>query len=351
MLHASRNMTNPDNILRDGLRALERKLPPGWTASMTAGPRGVAAIVAIRSPDRQEGAIAIQAHARLTPKQTQQLAAAGAPTAGLPLAVFARYLSESTRARLREHGVGYLDLTGHVRIVLSKPGLMIETEGAPVDPDREQRPARSLRGSKAGRIVRILVDRKSPPGVREIAEAASVDAGYVSRVLALLDTEALVTRVGHGKLERVEWPALLRRWAADAPLDSRGTVMTLLEPRGLGTLVKKLAGSGERYVVTGELVAAAVAPVAPPRLATIWLRDASEAAKRLNLRPAEAGANVLAIEPSDDSVFDGATERDGIMHAALSQVAADLLTSPGRGPAEAEELIEWMIANEEAWRR
>lgn len=31
-------------------------------------------------------------------------------------------------------------------------------------------------------------------------------------------------------------------------------------------------------------------------------------------------------------------------------VAANLATSPGRGPAEAEELIAWMQASEEAWR-
>jgi hypothetical protein len=35
---------------------------------------------------------------------------------------------------------------------------------------------------------------------------------------------------------------------------------------------------------------------------------------------------------------------------APSQAAADLLTSSGRGPEEAEALIEWMLANEEAWR-
>jgi hypothetical protein len=350
VLHKTRNMVNPDNILRDGRRALERKLPPGWSASVTDAPRGSDAILSIRSPDRREGAIAIQTHARLTPKRAAQLADGGT-TEGMPLAVFARYLSESTRARLRDLDVGYLDLTGNIRIILSKPGLVIETEGASVDPDRQQRPARTLRGSKAGRIVRILVDRKSPPGVREIAEAASVDAGYVSRVLTLLDSEALIARIGRGKIDSVDWPALLRRWATEAPLDSRGTEMTLLEPRGLSALLTKLASSSEQYVVTGELAAKAVAPVAPPRLATIWLRDASEAAKRLQLRPAAAGANVLAIEPSDDSVFDGATERDGIRHAALSQVAADLLTSPGRGPAEAEELIEWMLANEEVWRR
>ena len=43
-------------------------------------------------------------------------------------------------------------------------------------------------------------------------------------------------------------------------------------------------------------------------------------------------------------------QRDGLTYAAPAQVAADLLTSPGRGPAEGEALIEWMAQNEGAWR-
>ncbi len=38
------------------------------------------------------------------------------------------------------------------------------------------------------------------------------------------------------------------------------------------------------------------------------------------------------------------------MAAPLVQVAADLLTGPGRSPAETEALMEWMTSNEEAWR-
>ncbi|MEO5919448.1 MAG: hypothetical protein ABIQ17_07810 [Candidatus Limnocylindrales bacterium] len=48
--------------------------------------------------------------------------------------------------------------------------------------------------------------------------------------------------------------------------------------------------------------------------------------------------------------FERAWEREGIRYAALAQVAADLLTSPGRSPSQAEALIEWMKANEHAWR-
>ena len=79
--------------------------------------------------------------------------------------------------------------------------------------------------------------------------------------------------------------------------------------------------------------------------------DANEAAKRLGLRSAEAGANVLFLEPGDNCVFDGVQELNGVSYAAPSQVVADLLTSPGRGPSEAEELLNWMQANEQVWRR
>lgn len=344
-----------NNLVQEALRSLRRRLPPGWSLGapiLEAAGGSVDATAEVTAPDRRQAALSFEAKTRLDPKGARALVeSTRGPRIQGPLVVVSRYLSEDTRARLQEGNLGYLDLTGNVRIVLAKPGLFIETQGASQDPDREERPARSLRGPKAGRIVRALIDRREPPGVRELAAITKINAGYVSRVLSLLDQQALITRIGHGKLQSVDWPALLRRWAKDAPLETRGQVRTYLEPRGLSALLARLAKSEERYVVTGGLAAAASAPTAPTRLGTIWIGDAAEAAKRLDLRPVEAGANVLLIEPNDQDVFEGATRREGIWYAAPSQVAADLLTSPGRGPAEGEELIGWMRMNEDAWRR
>lgn len=346
MLHESRNMPRIDNnLVRDGLEALRRRLPPGWSASARAG-----SFVEVAAPDQRVGALAFEARARLAPKDVRPLVNALDEASGATVVV-SPYLSEGARVRLREGDVGYLDLTGNARIVLAEPGLYIETQGASEDPNREERPARSLRGAKAGRIVRALIDRRTPPGVRELAALTKIDAGYVSRVLAFLDSEALISRVGRGRMESVDWPALLRRWAQEAPLESRGTVRTFLEPRGLSALVGRLAKLEQPYVVTGSLAAVAIAPIAPARLATIWVSDAAAAASALSLRPADAGANVMLVEAGDESVFEGAAQREGVWYAAPTQVAADLLTSPGRGPQEAEELIEWMKANEETWRR
>jgi hypothetical protein len=350
MLSSSSNMALRDNILiRDGLRELRRRLPLGWSAG---SPADIGNTTEITGPDRRRGSIRLETRAHLDPRGVRSLidTTGQAPTREV-LVVVAPYLSEGTRALLQAGDIGYIDLTGNARIVMSKPGLFIQTQGADKDPDRKQRTSRSLRGAKAGRIVRALLDRKEPPGVRELALLTKVDPGYISRVLAFLDTEALVTRVGHGRMQAVDWPSLLRRWAQEAPLESRGQARTFLEPRGFPALLNRLAKSEERYVVSGGLAAAAFAPNAPTRLATIWLRDAVDGAARLGLRPAEAGANVMLIEPGDDDVFEGAVQRDGVWYAAPSQVAVDLLTSPGRGPAEGEELISWMLANEEAWRR
>lgn len=355
LLHVVRNSPLQDNVLlRHGLEALRQRLPPGWRVREPAEleTRGADAAVEIVAPDRSSGSLAVEVKARLDPKRARDLIGALRERhPDLALLVIAPYLSEATRARLRDAGVGYLDLTGNVRIVVSQPGLFIEARGAEGDPDRDARGARSLRGPKAGRIVRALIDQKRPPGVRELGALTQIDPGYVSRVLAYLDAEALVTRVGRGRLESVDWPALLRRWAADAPLESRGRARTYLEPRGLSALTARLASSEARYAVTGSLAAAAFAPVAPARLAMIWARDAARAAVDLELRPADAGANVILLDPRDEGAFEGAARRDGVWYAAPSQIAADLLTSPGRGPSEGEELIRWMTANEEEWRR
>jgi hypothetical protein len=59
----------------------------------------------------------------------------------------------------------------------------------------------------------------------------------------------------------------------------------------------------------------------------------------------------MLIEPRDSSILSDVTiDEAGMRWAPPVQVAADLLTSPGRGPAEGEALLRCMADNEEAWR-
>ena len=125
---------------------------------------------------------------------------------------------------------------------------------------------------------------------------------------------------------------------------------TYLEPRGPSVLFDRLREADFRYAVTGSFAAVRLAPVAEPRLVTLYANDPEIAADSLGLRPAETGGNVVIARPFDPVVFERTEIADGITYARVTQVLLDLMTGPGRGPAEAEALREWMRENEEIWK-
>ncbi len=354
MLPKLGNMLSKGNKLVPlALAEITRRMPPGWSIENLSAIPPFGERVSIAGPDGRRSPVRLVAKRTLDPRRamdlTRQPQLAPSRDAALTV-VISPYLSPAVRDRLSRSGFGYVDLTGNSRLVLTDPGLYLETSGADRNPDPSQRPTRSLRGPKAGRIVRTLCDLRQPPGIREIASRTGLDAGHVSRIVALLDRETLVERGARGRITKVDWERLLRRWAQDAPLENRADMASFLEPRGLPVSLGRIASSGLRYVITGSLAASRLAPIAPPRLAILYVESIDRAAQELGLRPAETGGNVRLLFPSDEWTFEGANQEGGLLYAAPSQVAADLLTGPGRGPAEGEELIRWMAENQEKWR-
>ena len=334
---------------------LRSRLPEGWEVDCKGRGGGIDHLPAdaqfrVRGPDGRSARLDVYSKRVLQPRGVLMLRMYLEDRPSADSVVAAPYLSSAVRRRLQEAGLGFIDLTGNIRIVLSSPGLFIEASGADVNPDRQSRPSRSLRGDKAGRIVRVLVDRRDPPGVRELAGLARVNPGYASRIVVLLDEQALIERSERGRILSVDWARLLERWSQDAPLSSRGQQTTCLDPRGIRATTSRLAKSNLRYSVTGTSAVSEFAPVAAARLAVVYVESVDDAVSTLDLRIAERGANVILIEPHDDGVFEGSTLRNGLNVVAVSQAAADLLSSPGRGPAEAEALIAWMRENEGGWR-
>ncbi len=291
--------------------------------------------------------------ARVCPKSrvVDYLAATLQPTTAEPVLIASPFLSPRTQERLRSRGFAYADLTGNVRLELTEPGLFIEISGARENPEPSPRDRKSLKGAKAGRLVRALCDFRPPVGLRELAKRAGVHPGYASRVVDFLDREALVTRAPRGPITAVDWRALLNRWSQEySPFRRRGATM-YLAARGIPAVTERLTQlKGQRYAVTGSWAAAGVAPLAPPRLLMVYVDRPREVEQALDLRPADAGANVALFTPFDEVVFERTSVDRGTTIAALSQIAADLMTSPGRGPNEAEALMLWMQENEEAWR-
>jgi hypothetical protein len=361
LLHDMRNTADLDNkLISRAISGLRTRLPSNWRMDVEAQPASsvgvLDALLRLCAADGTCGNFILEARNRVEPKDVStiadQLTVYGrlGDGEGAEPVVVAPYLSSRTRERLEERGVGYIDLTGNVRVVLDRPALFVHTRGAERDPRREERPARTLKGAKAARIVRALCDFAPPVGVRELADRAGTDPGYVSRVFALLEREDLIQREHRGPVTSVDWHALIRRWTDDYSLFGSNRTGSYLEPRGLNSLLPKLSNPDFRYAVTGSLGSASIAPLAPARLAVIFVDDIEDAAERLALRQTEAGANIILAEPFDPIVYERDEERDGITYVAPSQNAADLLTSLGRGSNEAEELMEWMASNEGAWR-
>ena len=324
------------------MRVMQDRLPPGWNVKRVGTPSR-APRLRITSKEGRSGELPVSALSRPDPRTARQL------PKERPILVAAPYLSQSVRDVLEAQDASYVDKTGNVRLVLEVPGLFIVTSGAEANPWPDERRF-TLRGAKAGRVVCALALSIPPVGVRELATAAGTDPGYVSRLLRMLDREALLDRTARGRVERVDWRKLLLRWSEEAPLESRSVASTWLAPRGLTSLWEGLRGADFDYAVTGSAAAAVIAPVAPTRLASVYVDDAEGAARALGLRSVGASANVVLLLPEDSSVFQRTDEPDGLRRAPLPVVVADLLSGPGRSPAEAEALLDWMASNEEAWR-
>jgi hypothetical protein len=349
------------------------KMPEGWSVSVDREPPARVsgqwrpdALLVVDAPNKAQARLAVEVRASLYPRDAYALSSElgslwlrpPVPKGRIPsvdevdgVLVLSRFLTERTRSMLEKLGFSYADATGNLRITTRVPPLFIEISGADANPWAEDRPLRSLRGPASARVVRALLDFRPPYPLRLLAEMAELPLGSASRVVSLLVSEALVERMGRGPIERVDWKGLLQRWSQDYSLLEANRSKFFLEPRGPKALLARLTELEGPYAVTGSLAASRRAEVAPAALAAVYVRNIDKAASGLGLRAAPSGGNVVLIEPLADVAFERTWDQDGITYAALPQVAVDLTTSPGRGPAEAEALTEWMEENEDAWRR
>jgi hypothetical protein len=336
------NRMKEANIVRQASRVLGERLPAGWKQRIMPAkgrpPSGAA--LEITGPDGAKTRLAIEAKTSLFPRDVDALRSRIEDRAGATNLIVARFLKSSTRRRLRENNLNYLDLTGNLRLVTTRPGLYVETSGADADPEPPAEPNRSLRGPKAGRVVRALCDFPLPLAISDLAANAGVDVSYASRLVEWLAREALLTRAPRGSVLQVDRPQLIRRWSEDYGVFKSNDVLSFLDPRGLDHLVRSLNQIRFRYAVTGSLAANRIAPIAPARLAIIYVDDPDAAAAALKLRPTKAGANVMLLTPFDSVVFERTRRDKQFVHVAPSQAAVDLLTGPGRAPAEADAILE-----------
>lgn len=353
--------TSQSEILRRGTAEINERLPEGWKARFVDNtpiqrPNGLIELI---SPANEEAQLFLvtkrsvegRAVASLR-RQCDQL------TTDFPNStkvVMAPYLSRPVRSRLTETGLSYVDLTGNMRIELSRPGLFLADRGANSNPWRGPgRPRMSLRGEPAARVIRALVDIDTTWRITRLIETAGTSTGAGYRMVEYLETEGLAKRDESGAVWVDDWRRLLQQWSNEYSLVKNSRVTRWIAPRGIPALLDRMAGEtlDSKYALTGTLAAAEWAPYAPANLATIYAQDAEAAAQAWGLSATDANANVMIAEPQYSVVVDRSwINESGVRVVAASQVYVDLATGPGRNPNEAEELLTWMGQHESAWRR
>ncbi|HEY1650427.1 MAG TPA: helix-turn-helix domain-containing protein [Acidimicrobiales bacterium] len=345
---------------------LQGQLPATWTVQRSVRsvaspdpnrpPSQVDAIVEVVGP---QGVVTLIVEAKRTfmPKDAEQLFSGLARrirdlNPGYPILIVAPWLSSRTRDILAMEGANYLDLTGNARIRLEYPTVIINSQGANRDPDPLPRGKARVRGPKAARLIRLLLDVSPPYGVSDIAKFTDLAPGYVSRLLETLDEEALVERSRRGQVESVDFPGLLRRWTETYDVLTSNIASKFVAANGPENALQQITSIGAKahVAVTGSFAASRIAPVAAPMLLMAYCGDVQAVAQTHSFLPSDRGANVILLEPFDSVVWDGTRTVSLVTYASVSQVAIDCLTGNGRMPSEGEALLSWMIDNESEWR-
>lgn len=356
-------------LIEQAISWLQANLPETWkaegtsqtipSASQLRTPKIVDALITITPPQQGGGVnLLVEVKTTFAPRDAERLFSGMARqlrdlTPSYPILVVTPWLSERAQEVLIKEDINFLDLTGNVRIALNYPALFITHRGASRNPTPSPRAPARLKGPKAGRLARLLIDITPPYGVNQIAEVTGLTQGYISRLLTSLDDDAIIERTRRGRVISVDIPQILRRWTQTYDVFKSNQVSSFVAPQGPEDILSRLPSlspESPSFAVTGSFSAVRFAPVAAPSLLVLYCSDPLVLAKALRLLPADRGSNVALLRPYDAVAWERTTKEMGINYVAVAQTAADCLTGNGRMPAEGEALTSWMEANPSSWR-
>lgn len=346
--------TQETQLLGGALGSIAALLPGAWRLHSEALPqagRGADARVSLVGPAGVSVTFLVEARRSGTATglmlaRLREVAVAS----GLPVLFVSDYIGPSLRAALAAEHISYADATGWVRITSELPLVLLTGQGA----TKSARAGRSsavvrLSGVAVSRVIRALCTVNMPLGVRELAALADVSPGSVSKLLSTLAAEAIIDRDARGGVTTVRRRALIQRWVRDYSFaKTNPSVGYFIAPCGLTRTMPRLADLPMPVTVTGSaaarlLLPEGITPVVPLRLLSLYTATPSVLAEEIGLVPADpATANTVLAVPQDGSVLDSDV-------APVALVLADLLTLPGRGDAEAGQLMDALARTDPAW--
>ena len=186
---------------------------------------------------------------------------------------------------------------------------------------------------------------------REIARATDMDEGFTSRIVARLAEDELVVREPDGAIRAREPDLLLDAWREDYDFSKHQIVKGHVAARSGEALLRQVSEQLHSDKVDHAATGMAAAWLLT-RFAGFWIvatyvaeLPSSKALGRLGFREEASGANLRLVVPSDEGVFDGASDRDGVPCVHPVQAYLDLKEQPERADEAAEhlraELLTW----------
>jgi hypothetical protein len=250
-----------------------------------------------------------------------------------------------------EERVCWLDLCGNAHIVA--PGIRVIVSGRPnLYKSAGRQP--NLFAPKSSRIVRwMLIHPDQYMSQREIARSTNLDEGFISRLVARLESEEFVIRNERSAV-RPRNPALLFNAWYEVYQFNRHTVRKGHVAARSGDALLRFVNDTfaewkVAYVATGLAAAWVLTKFAAFRVVTLYLPadPPQKALQQLGWRDEPRGANLWLVTPNDSGVLQGGKEVDGIPCVHPVQVCLDLKGQPERSAEAAERLRAEFLA----WRR
>jgi len=264
------------------------------------------------------------------------------------------FMSEAGRRACAAVRVPWLDFSGNAHIVA--PGIRVIVDGRPNRFKGPGRPA-SIFAPKSARVVRwLLMHPERAFTQREIARATDMTEGFVSRIVARLEADGYVQRIGgshQGKAPvRVrDASLLLDAWRDEYQFDKHTIVRGHVTARSGDTLARfvsdTLVAESVEHAATGLAAAWQMTHFAAFRIATFFVPSelSADVKGKLGFREDPRGANLWLVVPNDAGVLQGAQDRDGVHCVHPVQAYLDLKEHPERAVEAAErlraELMNW----------
>lgn len=251
----------------------------------------------------------------------------------------APYISEASARICRDFDTGYVDLVGNCRLAFKNAYI---EKVSPENTYKERRGRASLFSPKSSRVIRLMLGESRSWRVQQLATAAEVSLGLVSKVKKELEEREWIISTADGvKLSDPE--RVLMEWAQEYSYRKNmvGEYYTLAGTNDAETAITGWCEEKRvRYALTGFSGARMSSPKVRYNRSTVYVESNVDAvAAGTELKAVETGGNVLLLKPYDEGVFQGSRVLYGNRVVSPVQLYLDLQSMPGRGEEAAEEVL------------